>query len=73
MVLPPQVFEGMAAGWLGEVIGRGYMELTGAVHPYYLMIVFWQILFSVGEAFYSPRVYESAASIAPKGQEASYA
>jgi hypothetical protein len=26
----------------------------------------------VGEAFYSPRVYEYAASIAPRGQEASY-
>jgi hypothetical protein len=27
---------------------------------------------SIGEAFYSPRVYEYAAAIAPKGQEASY-
>ena len=27
----------------------------------------------MGEAFYSPRVYEYAASIAPKGQEASFA
>ena len=30
------------------------------------------IVFSIGEAFYSPRVYEYAAAIAPKGQEASY-
>ena len=37
------------------------------------MIVLWQIGFSIGEAFYSPRVYEYAVSIAPKGQEASYA
>ena len=29
-------------------------------------------MLSVGEAFYSPRVYEYAAAIAPKGQEASY-
>jgi hypothetical protein len=29
-------------------------------------------VFSIGEAFYSPRVYEYAASIAPPGQEASY-
>ena len=29
-------------------------------------------MFSVGEAFYSPRVYEYAAGIAPPGQEASY-
>ena len=73
LVVPPAVFQGMADGWVGNAIGRGYMELKGAVHPYYIMIVFWQIVFSVGEAFYSPRVYEYAASIAPKGQEASYA
>jgi len=34
--------------------------------------VFYLIVFSIGEAFYSPRVYEYAAAIAPKGQEASY-
>jgi MFS family permease len=73
LALPPTAFQGMADGWLGKVIGTGYMELKGVVHPYYVMIVLWQVLFSVGEAFYSPRVYEYAASIAPKGQEASYA
>lgn len=73
LVLPPDAFQGMADGWLGNTIGHGYLELKGAVHPYYVMIAFWQILFSVGEAFYSPRVYEYASSIAPKGQEASYA
>jgi hypothetical protein len=35
--------------------------------------VLWQVVFSIGEAFYSPRVYEYATSIAPKGQEASFA
>lgn len=73
LVLPPSMFQALADGWVGHAIGRGYMELEGKVHPYYVMIVFWQIVFSVGEAFYSPRVYEYASSIAPKGQEASYA
>lgn len=72
IALPPDMFQGAANGWLGKVIGNGYMELKGAVHPYYVMIVLWQVLFSVGEAFYSPRVYEYAAAIAPEGQEASY-
>ena len=36
------------------------------------MIALFVVLLSIGEAFYSPRVYEYAASIAPKGQEASY-
>ena len=30
------------------------------------------VIFSIGEALYSPRVYEYAAAIAPPGQEASY-
>ena len=37
------------------------------------MIALFVVLLSCGEAFYSPRVYEYAAAIAPKGQEASYA
>jgi hypothetical protein len=36
------------------------------------MITLFVIMLSIGEAFYSPRVYEYAAAIAPKGQEASY-
>lgn len=73
MVMPTSVFQGMADGWVGDVIGHHYLKLVGVVSPWYVMIAFWQIVFSVGEAFYSPRVYEYASSIAPKGQEASYA
>jgi hypothetical protein len=36
------------------------------------MSAIYLTIFSVGEAFYSPRVYEYAAAIAPPGQEASY-
>jgi dipeptide/tripeptide permease len=53
-------------------VGAWYLGLTGEIHPYYVMIALFITLFSVGEAFYSPRVYEYAAAIAPKGQEASY-
>jgi hypothetical protein len=37
------------------------------------MLVLWQVAFSIGEAFYSTRVYDYAVSIASEGQEASYA
>src|SRR5437868_14379810 len=36
------------------------------------MIAIYISIFSIGEAFYSPRVYEYAAAIAPRGPEASY-
>ena len=72
MALPTFWFQGMADGPIGQWIGHGYLGVTGAIHPYYVMIAIYITLFSVGEAFYSPRVYEYAAAIAPKGQEASY-
>jgi len=73
MALPTGWFQPMADGWFGNFIGHHYLSLKGDVHPYYVMITLYVILLSVGEAFYSPRVYEYASAIAPKGQEASYA
>ena len=58
---------------MGHLIAHTYLGLTGDVNPYYVMIVMFVVLLSIGEAFYSPRVYEYAAAIAPKDQEASYA
>ena len=38
------------------------------MRQFFLFVLF----LSIGEAFYSPRLYEYTAAIAPKGQEASY-
>ncbi|MEI6392764.1 MAG: MFS transporter [Verrucomicrobiota bacterium] len=73
MALPTVWFEPLANGRLGHWLGHGYLGLNGSVHPYYVMITLFVVLLSFGEAFYSPRVYEYAAAIAPKGREASYA
>jgi MFS family permease len=72
MALPTDWFVPMANSVFGHALGHGYLQLTGAIHPYYIMSAIYLTIFSVGEAFYSPRVYEYAASIAPPGQEASY-
>ena len=72
MTLPTDWFVPAANSVLGGALGHGYLRLTGAVHPYYIMSAIYLTIFSVGEAFYSPRVYEYAAAIAPPGQEASY-
>jgi hypothetical protein len=72
MALPTVWFEPLANGWLGHLIHHDYLGMDGPVNPYYVMIAVYVVIFSVGEAFYSPRVYEYAAAIAPKGQEASY-
>jgi MFS family permease len=72
MALPTQWFMSWANSAAGQWLGHGYLGLQGSVHPYYIMAALYLAVFSVGEAFYSPRVYEYAAAIAPKGQEASY-
>jgi hypothetical protein len=51
---------------------RNRVGVPGSVNPWYVMIFLFVVLLSVGEAFYSPRLYEYTAVIAPKGQEASY-
>jgi MFS family permease len=72
MALPTMWFQRPAQGFIGQWIGHGYLGVQGSIHPYYVMIAIYISIFSIGEAFYSPRVYEYAAAIAPKGQEASY-
>jgi MFS family permease len=72
MALPTQWFLPAADSAVGQWLGHGYLGLRGSIHPYYIMAGLYLVVFSIGEAFYSPRVYEYAAAIAPKGQEASY-
>ena len=72
MALPTDWFQTTVNTGIGQWLGHSYLGLEGSIHPYYIMTALYLAVFSVGEAFYSPRVYEYAAAIAPKGQEASY-
>ena len=72
LVLPPVWFKPLADGWLGDAIVHQWLNVPGPVNPLYLSIFFFTVVLSVGEAIWSPRLYEYAAAIAPKGQEASY-
>jgi MFS family permease len=72
MALPTAWFQASANGAIGQWLGHSYLGLKGGIHPYYIMTALCMVIYSVGEGFYAPRVYEYAAAIAPKGQEASY-
>lgn len=72
LVLPSSWFEGIAQSYLGHLIGHVYLGLKGDVNPWYIMFFFYGVVLSFGEAIFSPRLYEYAAVVAPKGQEASY-
>ena len=70
--LPPVWLQPLADGWLGNLIVHQWLGVTGPVNPLYVAIFFFIVMYSVGEALWSPRLYEYAAAVAPKGQEASY-
>jgi len=72
LAVPVHFYQPLADGWLGDLIAHKWFGLTGPVNPWYVSIALFYVAISFGEAFYSPRLYEYAAVIAPKGQEASY-
>ncbi len=72
LAIPPHWFAPLADGWLGHLIAHTWLGIPGAVNPLYVSICLFVVLDSVGEALWTPRLFEYAAAIAPKGQEASY-
>jgi MFS family permease len=72
IALPPAWFQPVADGWLGNLVVHHWLSVPGPVNPLYISIFFFVVVLSIGEALWSPRLYEYAAAVAPKGQEASY-
>lgn len=73
MAMPPVWFQGMADSSFGDFIVRQWLGVQcESVNPLYMSIFLAVIGISIGEAIYSPRLYEYPAAIAPEGQEGSY-
>ena len=72
IAMPSAWFVPLANGWLGNAIARTWLGVPGTVHPLYVSIFLFTVVLSLGEALWSPRLYEYSAAIAPHGQEASY-
>lgn len=73
LAIPPQMFQGLAEGWFGHLIAHTWLGISSpTVSPLYVSITICFFFLSIGEALWSPRLYEYTAAIAPKDQEASY-
>ncbi len=72
LAMPPALFQPIADGWFGDLIVHRWLGVAGPVNPLYIAIFLFTVGLSIGEAFWSPRMYEYAAAIAPNGKEASY-
>ena len=71
LVLPPDTFAALVPTAFGDSL-RWLLNIDGDMSPIYVNLVLFAIVFSVGEAIWSPRLYEYTASVAPKGREATY-
>ena len=56
----------------GTMLTTAATVILGIARPSYLACILFMIVFSVGEATYSPRLYEYAMVLAPEGREGIY-
>ncbi len=73
VILPPEVFSGLIDTWFGAFVYDRWLEVpVGNRDPFYLSMVLFVTVFTLGEAIWSPRLMQFTAEIAPPGREGSY-
>lgn len=71
--IPEQTFAPLLNTWVGELIFNRWLDIpTHMWKPHVIGLVIFVILFTLGEALWSPRLMQFVAEIAPKGKEGSY-
>lgn len=72
-VLPAELFSPLMNTWLTDLLLNRWLEVPAAQQaPIYLVLVFFIVTFTIGEAIWSPRLTQFTAEIAPPGREGSY-
>ena len=71
--LPENIALAMGDTWLGTWIFDYWLEApVGGQDPFVVSLVVFIIVFTVGEAIWSPRLMQFSAEIAPRGKEGAY-
>jgi proton-dependent oligopeptide transporter, POT family len=72
-ILPPEWFAPLMDTWVGELIFDRWLGIPVAERvPLYLTLILFIIVFTFGEAIWSPRLMQFTAEIAPGGKEGTY-
>ncbi len=72
-VLPPDWLAPLTDTWVGELIFERWLNVPeGERVPLYLSLILFIIVFTFGEAIWSPRLMQFTAEIAPGGKEGTY-
>lgn len=69
---PGKIWTGLANSWLGDLIYIKLFEFSGERMPEVVGLVVFIVVFSVGEAIWSPRIAQFTVEMAPEGQESTY-
>ncbi|MCB1192419.1 MAG: MFS transporter [Leptospiraceae bacterium] len=76
LAIPFSLYEPLVPTFIGKIIWSVWLgfppETSKIVLASYIGITVFVILFSIGEALWSPKLYEYVAEIAPEGKTASY-
>ena len=71
--IDPTYFTFLCDTWFGDVIFDRWLEIPfGRRDPFYMSLVVFFIIFTIGEAIWSPRLMQFTAEIAPPGREGTY-
>jgi MFS family permease len=78
--IPESVFAPLTNTTLGQMVFINWLGLAKSAEdlaaappsPFYWSLIFSFLVFTIGEAIWSPRFYQFTAEIAPKGKEATY-
>ena len=71
LVLPNDTFAFLLGTPLEPML-KAFLEIDGDLAPLYFNLIAFAFVFSIGEAIWSPRLYQYTASVAPKGRESTY-
>jgi MFS family permease len=71
--MPESMALGLGNTWLGTWIFDYWLEApVGSQDPFVVSLVVFIIVFTIGEAIWSPRLMQFSAEIAPRGKEGAY-
>jgi dipeptide/tripeptide permease len=71
--LDPSNFAFLGESWFGDLVFDRWLEIpVGRRDPFYMSLVVFFIVFTIGEAIWSPRLMQFTAEIAPPGREGTY-
>jgi dipeptide/tripeptide permease len=71
--LPPSLYEPLMGTWLADLVFNTWLGVpVGQQTPLFFVMIVYVMVFTVGEAIWSPRLLQFTAEIAPAGREGSY-